>query len=143
VLVRRGYLLLLAALVTVGLAVAALVYAARPPRPALPYPPGQSLASVRGNCERGNEVLGCGGSGPRSFLTVTADGDIRAAAGALLAGLLDRGWAQDDKGKTAVDHAAGAAREDIQPVYCKGGQGCVGLFRLGQGSYVLAWFDNG
>lgn len=140
---RRTYLGLVGALVGVGLAVAGLLYAARTPRPSLPYPSGQSLASVRGNCEHGNEVLGCSGRGPRSFLTVEAGGPVRAASVALFARLLAEGWTQDDKGQSAFDHSAGSASEDIQPVYCKGRQGCVGLFRLGELGYELAWFDNG
>ena len=132
-----------------GLAAVAVVVAlvgvgfllVRPPRPDLPYPGGQELQSVRGNCVRGNELIGCATQGgPRSFLTVTVDGDRRAAVEALFDSLSDNGWAEDTEGETARDYSGGVgAPEDLQPLWCK--DGCVGLFRFVEEGYVLAWFD--
>ena len=113
---------------------------ARPPRPDLPYPSGQALASVRGNCVSGSELLRCSTKGgPRSFLTVKASGDRRAAVEKLFDALLDKGWSEDADGSTGADYAEGGAPEDLQPLYCK--DGCVGLFRFVDDGYVLAWFD--
>ncbi len=112
----------------------------RPPRPDLPLPAGQTLAHIRGNCATGNELIGCSTAGPRSFLTVQASGDPRAAVEALFALLVQRGWTKDDAGRTARDYAASPEPEDLQPVYCQ--DGCVGLFRLGGPGYELAWFTG-
>jgi hypothetical protein len=114
-----------------------------PPKPSLPYPKGQSLQSVRGNCESGNEVYGCDSlTGPRSFLMVHSTGDVRAASEDLFASLASHGWAVNDKGLVARDFSEGGASEDIQPVYCKDGDGCVGLFRNEDSGYTLAWWSG-
>lgn len=116
--------------------------AAMPPRPSLPYPSGQSLAHVRSNCNSGNELVGCDSlSGPRTFLEVRADGDIRSASDDLFTAMRRDGWKQDDAGLVASDFAAGGQTEDIQPVFCKPTKGCVGLFRYEQDGYVLAWWQ--
>ena len=109
-------------------------------------PGGQRLVSVRGNCDSGNELSGCdAGSGPRSFLLVSARGDVRAASDALFAGLVAKGWKKDAAGLVANDHAAGDAVEDIAPVYCQDGSGCVGRFRYDEsaGRYELGWWAPG
>lgn len=134
-------------LVLLGVAAVFVLVAARPPRPSLAYPPGQSLQHVKGNCRTGNELAGCdSGSGPRSFLQVGAPGDLRAASDALFARLRAAGWRVDDKGLVATDfsgeYSEGAQAEDIQPVLCRSGQGCLGLFRYEIGSYVLAWWQT-
>lgn len=131
----------------IGLIVGLLVvvigvnYARRPPRPDLPYPPGQRLESVRGNCRTGNEILGCSGDGPRSFVTVRVAGNQPRNVKTLFAALTEHGWAQDSAGRSARDYGAGGAPEDLQPLYCRGNAGCVGLFRYLPDGYVLAWFS--
>ena len=121
--------------------VAGLVYAARPPRPQLVYPAGQGLESVRGNCKQGNEIIGCQPEGgPRSFLTIRAGGEPRAAVQSMFTALLANGWVAKPAGKTARDFLEGGAPEDLQPLYCRAGRGCVGLFRFVPGGYILAWF---
>ena len=130
----------LAAVATVVALVGLGYLLVQPPRPDLPYPDGQRLDAVRGNCVTGNELLGCSTQGgPRSFLTVTAQGDRRAAVEALFDSLSDSGWAEDTGGQTARDYGDVGAPEDLQPLWCK--DGCVGLFRFVDGGYVLAWFD--
>lgn len=117
--------------------------AARPPRPSLSYPQGQSLEHVRSNCRTGNELFGCdSGGGPRSFLEVRATGDVRDASDALFAALRAAGWRLDNKGLVATDFSEGAQAEDIQPVLCRSSDGCVGLFRYGRNSYTLAWWES-
>ena len=132
-----------AVLLVLGAAGAFLaVRAARPPRPALPYPSGQSLEHVRSNCSSGNELVGCDSqNGPRSFLAVHTTGDVREASDQLFAGLKAAGWKEDQDGLVASDYSAGGQPEDIQPVFCRTGQGCVGLFRYEQAGYVLAWWQ--
>lgn len=135
-----GVLLVLVLLVAAGTVLA--LRAARPPRPSLPYPRGQSLGHVRGNCSGGNEVVGCDSrDGPRSFLDVRAGGDVRAASEALFAALAARGWKEDADGRVATDFSEGGQPEDIQPVYCRPARGCVGLFRFEAAGYVLAWWQ--
>jgi hypothetical protein len=137
----RRYLIALLGVLVAGAMVGGYFYGMRPPRPALPFPPGQALQSVRGNCSQGNELLGCRyGDGPRSFVTVRAAGDERSNAETLFATLLRNGWSKETAGRTARDFAGGGAPEDLQPLYCKRGQGCVGLFRFVPGGYALAWF---
>ena len=137
----RRWALVVAVVAVVGLLVGGGFLLAQPPRPDLPYPQGQSLASVRGNCVSGNELFRCRTEGgPRSFLTVKADGEQRAAVEALFASLREHGWSEDPDGETAKDYAEGGAPEDLQPLYCK--TGCVGLFRFVAGGYVLAWFGR-
>jgi hypothetical protein len=137
----RNVLVVALGLLVAGALVAGYLLLTKVPRPSLPYPEGQSLKAVRGNCWHGNELLGCDtNKGPRSFLTVRASGDQRAAAERLFAALLADGWSKDDTGSTAQDFAGGGAPEDIQPLYCK--DGCVGLFRFETDGYVLAWFDS-
>ena len=119
------------------------VSSAKPPKPDLPYPSGQSLDSVRGNCKTGNELFGCDSlTGPRSFLTVRSGTDVRAASDALFEGLTSDGWRVNDEGLVAADFSEGGAAEDIQPVYCKAGDGCVGLFRYDTAGFVLAWWSS-
>jgi hypothetical protein len=116
--------------------------AAAPPRPSLPYPSGQSLHHVRSNCSTGNELIGCDSlTGPRSFLEVTATGDVRAASDGLFAALTANGWKEVADGLVAADYSAGGQSEDIQPVFCKAGKGCVGLFRYETSGFVLAWWE--
>ncbi len=117
------------------------IRAAIPPRPALPYPAGQSLEHVRSNCNTGNELIGCDSlTGPRSFLRVKARGDVRDAADALFAAMRLNGWTEKS-GLVAADFSAGGQSEDIEPVLCKTSKGCVGIFRYETGSYVLAWWE--
>lgn len=133
--------MLLAVLVVIG-GVFWFRYLARVPRPELVYPSGQSLVGVRSNCRQGNEVLGCKPEGgPRSFLTVRAPGEPRATVQKMFDGLLAHGWTQKAAGDTAHDFLDGGAPEDLQPLYCRGGRGCVGLFRYVNQGYVLAWFS--
>ena len=134
----------LAAAVVVGGAGTFLgLRAAVPPRPSLPYPSGQVLQHVRGNCSSGNEVIGCdSGKGPRSFLEVRARGDVRTASDALFAAMTAAGWKDDEAGLVGTDYSEGTQSEDIQPVFCKDGKGCVGLFRYELTGYVLAWWDG-
>lgn len=128
-----------AALAVAGLLVGLGLLLAEPPRPDLPYPSGQALDSVRGNCASGNELLLCKtDGGPRSFLTVRAEGERRSAVESLFTALEEDGWAEDPDGRTGRDHAGGGAVEDLQPLYCK--DGCVALFRFVEDGYVLAWF---
>lgn len=135
----RRWALVVGAVIAVVLVAAGLVLLAQPPRPDLPYPSGQRLDSVRGNCASGHELLGCSSrEGPRSFLTVTVEGDQRAAFAALTRALVSDGWSEDATGRTGRDFAEGGAAEDLQPVYCK--KGCVALFRFVSGGYELAWF---
>ena len=116
--------------------------AAVPPRPSLPYPSGQSLAHVRSNCNSGNELVGCDSlRGPRSFLEVRASGDVREASDALFTAMQDAGWKDDEAGLVAADFSAGGQSEDIQPVFCRTGKGCVGLFRYEVDGFVLAWWQ--
>ncbi|MDX6267819.1 MAG: hypothetical protein QOD70_2559 [Frankiales bacterium] len=116
--------------------------AAQPPRPSLPYPAGQSLGHVRSNCSSGNELVGCDSqTGPRSFVEVTARGDVRDASDTLFATLKANGWKEDDNGLVASDYSAGGQAEDIQPVFCRTGKGCVGLFRYEAAGFVLAWWQ--
>ncbi|MCU1595015.1 MAG: hypothetical protein JWO12_2407 [Frankiales bacterium] len=116
-------------------------YLVRVPRPTLVYPAGQSLESVRGNCRQGNELLGCKPEGgPRSFLTVHAPGEPRSTVQKMFDGLLAHGWSKRAAGRTAHDFLEGGAPEDLQPLYCHAGRGCVGLFRFVSEGYVLAWF---
>lgn len=112
------------------------------PRPSLAYPSGQSLDAVRGNCDKGSELLGCdAGKGPRSFLTVkVASGSPRTAVEELFTALARDGWRKEEAGRTARDFAGGGEPEDLQPVYCR--NGCVGLFRFESDAYVLAWFAS-
>jgi hypothetical protein len=100
------------------------------------------LEHVRSNCRSGNELFGCdSGGGPRSFLEVRAKGDVRDASDALFAALRAAGWRLDNKGLVATDFSEGAQAEDIQPVFCKPGKGCLGLFRYETSGYVLAWWQ--
>jgi hypothetical protein len=139
---RKYSLALLGLLVVAGL-VAGWLFALRPPRPSLPYPQGQSLQSVRGNCRDGNELLGCDtGGGPRSFLTVRASGPPRRNVEQLFVELVSHGWQKQTAGGTAHDFSGGGAPEDLQPLYCKPLKGCVGLFRFVSTGYVLAWFQD-
>ena len=116
--------------------------AAEPPRPSLPYPSGQSLDHVRSNCSSGNELIGCdSGSGPRSFLRIRATGDVRDASDALFSAMKADGWKVDENGLVATDYRAGTQAEDIQPVFCKPGKGCVGLFRYEPPTFVLAFWE--
>jgi hypothetical protein len=140
---RRKVLGGLAAIVVIGAAGTFLGFrAAVPPRPALPYPSGQSLAHVRSNCNSGNELVGCDSlSGPRSFLEIRAVGDVREASDALFTAMHDAGWKDDEAGLVAADFSAGGQSEDIQPVFCKSGKGCVGLFRYEEAGFVLAWWE--
>ncbi|MFN2536647.1 MAG: hypothetical protein ABR549_00665 [Mycobacteriales bacterium] len=140
---RRRFLGGLVAVLVIGAAGAFLVVrAAQPPKPGLPYPSGQSLAHVRGNCSSGNELLGCNsGTGPRSFLEVRASGDVRDASDALFAAMTHDGWKENSAGLVASDFSSGGQAEDIEPVFCKPGRGCVGLFRYGVSGYVLAWWE--
>jgi hypothetical protein len=106
---------------------------------------------VRSNCSSGNELIGCDSmTGPRSFVEVSvavkAPGDVRDvrdASDALFAALTHDGWKADESGLVATDFSAGqdAEPEDIQPVFCKTGEGCVGLFRYESSAYVLAWWE--
>lgn len=140
-----GRTTVVAAVVVLVIGVAGVGYqqVVRPPRPHLPYPAGQSLQSVRGNCRDGNELAGCDPKGgPRSFVTVRAGGDRRADVQALFGSLVRAGWHEDAAGATARDFAGGGAPEDLQPLYCRTGAGCVGLFRFVPQGYVLAWFDK-
>ena len=131
------------AAVLAGLLTLIGIRSASPPKPSLPYPSGQSLQSVRGNCETGNELYGCDSlTGPRSFLTVRSGADVRGASDSLFAALTSHGWRVNDEGLVAADYSEGGASEDIQPVYCKGGEGCVGLFRYDTSGYVLAWWTS-
>lgn len=115
--------------------------AAIPPRPTLPYPAGQSLEHVRSNCNTGNELIGCDSlTGPRSFLTVHATGDIRSASDDLFVAMQHDGW-KEKSGLVAADFSAGGQSEDIEPVYCKPTKGCVGIFRYETSGYVLAWWE--
>jgi hypothetical protein len=139
----RRYLFALLGVLLAGALVGGFLYGVRPPRPALPFPAGQALEGVRGNCRQGNELVGCtSGTGPRSFLTVRATGDERSNAETLFASLARNGWSKQAAGRTARDFAGGGAPEDLQPLYCKPGQGCVGLFRFVRDGYVLAWFAD-
>ena len=142
---RRKVLGSLAAVVVLGGAGTFLgLKAAEPPRPSLPYPPGQSLEHVRSNCSSGNELIGCDSmTGPRSFLEVAAKGDVRDASDALFSALTHDGWKADQNGLVATDFSAGkdAQPEDIQPVFCKKGKGCVGMFRYETSGFVLAWWE--
>lgn len=140
---RRRVLGSLAAVVVIAGAGTFLGFrAAVPPRPSLPYPAGQSLAHVRSNCNSGNELVGCDSlSGPRSFLEVRAEGDVREASDALFTALRDVGWKDVEAGLVAADFSAGGQSEDIQPVFCRTGKGCVGLFRYEVHGYVLAWWQ--
>jgi hypothetical protein len=118
--------------------------AAEPPRPSLPYPDGQSLKHVRSNCSSGNELIGCDSmTGPRSFLEVTAGGDVRDASDLLFATMTKNGWKVHQDGLVATDFSASKnpQPEDIQPVFCKPGKGCLGLFRYETSGYVLAWWQ--
>ncbi len=130
-------------MLVVGAAVLGYQQAVRPPRPDLPYPAGQRLESVRGNCREGNELAGCDPhGGPRSFLIVRAGGDRRADVQELFGSLVRAGWHEDVTGATGRDFSTGGAPEDLQPLYCRTGAGCVGLFRFVPYGYVLAWFDK-
>ena len=116
--------------------------AAEPPRPSLPLPAGQTLHHVRSNCSSGNELIGCdSGSGPRSFLQVSTTGDVRDASDALFSAMKADGWKVDEGGLVATDYREGTQSEDIQPVFCKTGKGCVGLFRYESSAFVLAWWE--
>lgn len=141
---RQKLLVVVAAVLAIAAAGTFLGFrAARPPRPSLPYPSGQSLEHVRSNCHTGNELFGCdSGRGPRSFLTVRAKGDVRDASDALFAAMRANGWQLDNAGLVATDFSEGAQNEDIQPVLCRSVDGCVGLFRYGVGDYVLAWWQQ-
>ena len=131
-----------AVLVLAGVGTFLGLRAAEPPRPSLPYPSGQSLGHVRSNCSSGNELLGCDSqTGPRSFLEVKARGDVRDASDTLFAALKAVGWKENDDGLVASDYSAGGQAEDIQPVFCKAGKGCVGLFRYELAGFVLAWWE--
>jgi hypothetical protein len=131
-----------AVLVLAGVGTFLGLRAAQPPRPSLPYPSGQSLGHVRSNCSSGNELLGCDSqTGPRSFLEVKARGDVRDASDTLFGALKAVGWKEDDAGLVASDYSAGGQAEDIQPVFCKAGKGCVGLFRYELAGFVLAWWE--
>ena len=137
----RTSLFALVGVLLLGAVAGGSYYALRPPRPSLPYPAGQSLESVRGNCRQGNELIACrSGDGPRSFLTVRAVGDERRNAEALFTELVRHGWTRDVAGRTAHDYSNGGAAEDLQPLYCTASQSCVGLFRFLPNGYVLAWF---
>ena len=140
---RRKVLGGLVAVVVIGAAGTLLGFAAaRPPKPSLPYPAGQSLTHVRSNCNTGNELVGCDSlTGPRTFLQVTSSGNVRDASDALFAAMKRDGWREDDKGLVATDFSAEGQAEDIQPVFCKTRKGCVGLFRYETSGYVLAWWE--
>ncbi|MCU1624367.1 MAG: hypothetical protein JWL79_3212 [Frankiales bacterium] len=132
-----------AVLVLAGVGTFLGLRAATPPRPSLPYPSGQSLHHVRSNCSTGNELIGCDSrTGPRSFLEVTATGDVRAASDSLFAALTANGWKEVADGLVAADYSAGGQSEDIQPVFCKAHRGCVGLFRYETSGFVLAWWET-
>lgn len=137
----RKLLMVVGGVIAVLLVVGGLLAAKRPPRPDLPLPAAQKLSDVRGNCRSGNELLSCSTQGPRSFLTVRAGGDPRSSSQALFTAMEQAGWTKDAKGRTARDYAHGGAPEDLQPVYCKDGDGCIGLFRYEPAGYVLAWFS--
>lgn len=140
---RRKVLGGLAAVVVLGAVGTFLGFrAAEPPRPSLPYPSGQSVTHVRSNCSSGNELVGCDSlTGPRSFLEIHATGDVRDASDALFVAMRHEGWKEDDDGLVASDYSAEGQAEDIQPVFCKAGKGCVGLFRYETTGYVLAWWQ--
>lgn len=132
----------MAVLVLAGLGVLLVRHLEVPPYPDLPYPSGQALQDVRGNCRSGSELSDCdSGDGPRTFLRVTA-ADPRGGSDALLAALQRDGWSPR-KGLVARDFAEEGEPEDIEPVVCRKGDGCLGVFRYQTGAYVLAWWQDG
>lgn len=121
--------------------VVVLWWAGRPPRPDLPLPSGADVTEVRGNCLEGSELFQCAeAEGPRSFLELRTPRD-RPALQLVVGALLEDGWREDPRGRIARDHsAAEPRRRQAHPVFCKAGEGCVGVLSSGPGRISLGWW---